>query len=167
MKRGRGLSRIEIVVTAVVWLLIMATASRAGNGTVTISDRARGSVHKITFTVISDTNENVHGQGDASTAALGTASIVRGAYSGTITRIVIDPNAVVPPDNGWDIYIFDEDSNDILNGAGVNIDTASTTEFNEISTNKVKHSIQSSIIRIDSDTTGNARGFRVDIFIEP
>lgn len=83
---------------------------------VTITEETIGTVKKVKFAWVS--------------AAAGTASgTTTNAYSGEIIRLVTIPgtDTSAPTDN-YDVVINDEDSTDVLMGAGANRDTASAEQ---------------------------------------
>jgi len=88
-------------------------------GTVTITEETFNTVKKVKFEWTS-----VNGGGDAGKASKTTSN----AYTGEIIRLVTIPDAVDVPTDNYDIVINDEDSTDVLMGAGANRDTANTEQ---------------------------------------
>lgn len=63
------------------------------------------------------------------TAADGTATgTTTNSYTGEIIRLVTVPNGVTAPTDNYDIIINDEDTTDVLMGAGADRDTANTEQ---------------------------------------
>ena len=87
-------------------------------GTVTLTEETFGTVKKITCAWTS-----VSGTGDAGKAQKTTTF----AYSGEVIRLCTDPGATAPTDD-YDVYVYDEDSTDILMGAGKDRDTTNTEQ---------------------------------------
>lgn len=91
----------------------------ADKGTVTLTEETYGTVKKITFDWTAGTG------GDAGLATKTTEQV----YSGEVLRLVTVPGAApdAPTDN-YDVVVNDEDSTDILMGAGADRDTATTQQ---------------------------------------
>lgn len=91
----------------------------ADKGTVIVTEETYGTVKKITFDWTSGTGA------DANLASKTTVN----AYSGEIIRLITVPGAVpnAPTDN-YDVVINDEDTTDVLMGAGANRDAANTEQ---------------------------------------
>lgn len=87
-------------------------------GTVTLTEETFGTVKKITCAWTSE-----DGGANAGKAQKTTTNF----YSGEVIRLVTDPGSTAPTDD-YDVYVYDEDSTDILMGAGVNRDTATTEQ---------------------------------------
>lgn len=88
-------------------------------GTVTITEETHGSLKKITFAWVSGTG-----------AEGGTASgTTTKAYTGALERLVTVPGAAAEqPTNAYDLTLLDEDSADVLVGAGANRNNAATEQ---------------------------------------
>ncbi len=88
-------------------------------GSVTLTEEVFGTVKKITFAWTADTGAN------AGKATKTTAN----AYSGEVIRLVTVPasGADAPADN-YDVQVLDEDSTDVLMGAGADRDLATTEQ---------------------------------------
>jgi hypothetical protein len=88
-------------------------------GTVTITEELLGTVKKVKF-------EWTSGDGAEGGTAAGTTD---NAYSGEVLRLVtvpgVAPNA---PTDDYDVVVNDEDTTDVLMGAGANRDTANTEQ---------------------------------------
>jgi len=84
-------------------------------GTVTVTEETNGHIKKIAFVWTSDAD------GKATKTTLNS-------YSGEIIRLVTVPDETDAPDDNYDVVINDEDSTDILMGAGANRDTANTEQ---------------------------------------
>lgn len=85
----------------------------AAVGTTTISRAAAGKRRKLIFDWVSDASGVVSGTPTASPVV------------GTIVQIITNPGAVAPTDN-YDITLIGDEGQDVLNGAGVDRDTANT-----------------------------------------
>jgi len=88
-------------------------------GTVTIIEERLEPTKKVSFAWVSGTDAEVGTAGGTTTYP----------YSGTIERLVTDPGATAPTDD-YDVVINDEDSVDVLMGAGADRDTANTEQVN-------------------------------------
>jgi hypothetical protein len=88
-------------------------------GTVTVSEEVHETIKKIIWAWTSDAN------GDAGTASEG---ITTNAFSGEILRLVTVPSAVAAPTASYDVYVYDEDTTDVLMGAGVDRHTSNTEQ---------------------------------------
>lgn len=89
-------------------------------GTVTITEETFSTVKKIKFEW---TSEN--GGANAGKATKTTT----GVYSGEIIRLVTVPGAAAAaPTDDYDVTVTDEDSTDVLMGAGANRDTLNTEQ---------------------------------------
>lgn len=88
-------------------------------GTVTVTEETHGSLKKITFAWVSGTG-----------AEAGTASgATTGAYTGALERLVTVPGtAGDQPTNAYDLTLLDEDSTDVLMGAGADRSNAATEQ---------------------------------------
>lgn len=88
-------------------------------GTVTITEETYGSIKKIAFAWTAGTD-----------AEAGTASgQTTNAYNGAIERLVTVPGAGGDaPDDNYGVTVTDEDSTDVLMGAGATRDTANTEQ---------------------------------------
>jgi hypothetical protein len=84
-------------------------------GTVTISEETFNTVKKVAFAWLSD------GDGKAT-------KTTDFAYTGEILRLVTVPDAVVAPDDNYNVVVNDEDGTDVLMGAGATRDTANTEQ---------------------------------------
>lgn len=85
-------------------------------GTVTITEETYGTVKKVAFAWTSD--------------AVGAATATTTeAYSGEIRRLVTKPGAGgVQPTDLYDVVVNDEDTTDVLMGAGVNRSNVNTEQ---------------------------------------
>jgi len=89
-------------------------------GTVVITEEKIGTVHKVKFAWTS-----VDGGANAGKAVVTTTK----AYSGEIIRLVTIPGAAPDaPTDDYDVSVFDEDTTDVLMGAGANRDTTNTEQ---------------------------------------
>jgi hypothetical protein len=84
-------------------------------GTVTITEETFGIIKKISFAWLST----------SSGAAGDTTSFT---YNGECVRLVTVPSAVTAPTDDYDVVINDDDSTDVLMGAGADRDTANTEQ---------------------------------------
>lgn len=87
----------------------------ADSGTVTLTEETNGHIKKIVFAWTS---------GDDSKATKTTVN----SYTGEIIRLITVPDGTDAPDDNYDVVINDEDSVDVLVGAGANRDTANTEQ---------------------------------------
>ena len=90
----------------------------ADYGTVTLTEETYGTVKKITCAWTSEDGGDDAGKAGATTT---------NAYSGEVIRLCTDPGTAAPTDD-YDVYVYDEDSTDILMGAGADRDTANTEQ---------------------------------------
>ncbi len=95
-------------------------------GTVVTTEKTLGTVKKITFAWTSSAG----GAADATTTEV---------YDGKIIGLTTDPGTTAPDDN-WDVALNDADGHDVLLGAGLNRDTATTEHVAEASLGAVAHS---------------------------
>jgi len=86
-------------------------------GTVTVTEETLGSLIKITWAWTTDAS------GDAD-------ECTTGVYTGKVIALVTDPGSTAPTDN-WDLVINDDQSVDVLAGAGANRDTADTEQVTD------------------------------------
>jgi hypothetical protein len=84
-------------------------------GTVTVTEETFGSMKKITWAWTSDAS----GDADQQTTNV---------FNGAIQRFTTVPDGVAAPTDNYDIVINDEDSTDVLMGAGANRDTLNTEQ---------------------------------------
>lgn len=118
-------------------------------GTVTITEETHSSVRKIKF----DWTSDAAGAADGTTAK---------AYTGEILRLVTVPGtAGVQPTDLYDVVVNDEDTTDVLMGAGANRSNASTQQ-----------ALASSLMCVANDklslavtNAGNAKSGTVYIYI--
>lgn len=82
-------------------------------GTVTVSEKSNGNIHKIKWTW-------------TSTAGGAADLITVGTYGGEVLALVTDPDGSAAPTDDYDITITDADSYDVMQAAGANRDTANT-----------------------------------------
>lgn len=88
-------------------------------GTVTVTEERLGAIKKIKFAWTSGT------AGEGGTASGSTAH----AYTGEVIRLVTVPSGGgTAPTDDYDITVTDQDSTDVLMGAGANRDTANTEQ---------------------------------------
>ena len=85
-------------------------------GTVTVSEETHGTIKKLAWAWTSDAS------GDVS----GTATT--NAYSGSIERLVTVPDGVDAPTADYDVTLLDQDSTDVLIGAGIDRHTSTTEQ---------------------------------------
>lgn len=85
-------------------------------GTVTVTEELAGPVKKVKFVWVSSSG----GAADGSTS---------NTYNGSIMRLVTVPagGGSAPTDN-YDVVVNDDDTTDVLMGAGANRDTANTEQ---------------------------------------
>jgi len=88
------------------------------SGTATVTEETVGSVKKIhwSWSIASSSSGAVTG--------VATSKV----YNGVLERFVTIPNASTAPSASYDITISDQDSTDILMGAGANRATAATEQ---------------------------------------
>jgi hypothetical protein len=84
-------------------------------GTVTITEETFGTVKKIAFAW-------------TSTAGGAAGDTTAGVYSGEVIRLVTVPSGASAPDPNYDVVVNDEDSTDVLMGAGANRHTSNTEQ---------------------------------------
>jgi len=83
-------------------------------GTVVTTEENVSTIIKVSFAWTSD-----GGAADATTTEV---------YTGEIIRLVTVPDGVAAPDPNYDVVVNDEDSTDVLIGAGANRHTANTEQ---------------------------------------
>lgn len=88
--------------------------------TVTLSEETHGTIKKITWAW------TAHTDGKVATATTNAATTK--AYTGTIERLVTVPDTGVAPTADYDVYVYDEDSTDVLMAGGVNRHTSNTEQ---------------------------------------
>lgn len=118
-------------------------------GTVTVSEETHGTVKKIVFSWISDAS------GDAS----GTSTT--SAYSGAISRLVTVPDGVAVPSLNYDVYVYDEDTTDVLMAAGENRSDTATEQVLASSLGFVANDKLSLVV----DAAGDSKKGTVYIYI--
>ena len=117
-------------------------------GTVTVTEETLGSLIKIKWAWTTDAS----GDADGSTT---------GVYTGKVIALVTDPGSTAPTDN-WDLVINDDESIDVLAGAGANRDTANTEQVtNEASLGVVVRSTLNGVV----SNGGNAKEGVVYLYI--
>lgn len=116
---------------------------------VTITEENMGHVKKVKFVWVS--------------AADGTASgTTTQFYTGEIIRMVTIPGTVaLAPTDDYDITITDEDTTDVLMGAGANRDTANTEQVLASSLGCVAYDK----LTLNVAAAGNAKGGTAIIYI--
>lgn len=87
-------------------------------GTITLTEETFGTVKKITCAWTSENGGDNAGKAQKTTTY---------AYSGEVIRLVTDPGSTAPTDD-YDVYVYDEDSMDILMAAGKDRDTTTTEQ---------------------------------------
>ncbi len=121
-------------------------------GTTTPVEELVGNVKKIIWAWTCDASGNVNGTGGQ------TAN----AYNGAIERLVTVPagGGSAPSDN-YDVTILDEDSTDVLLGAGVDRDTANTEQVARASLGVVANDK----LTLNIANAGNAKGGTVYLYL--
>ena len=117
-------------------------------GTVTVTERTIGRIHLVKWS--------------CTTTAGGAASdVTTKTYSGKIVGLATDPGATAPTDD-WDLTITDDNSLDVLLGAGANRDTANTEYVVSASLGGVAHS------KLTANVTngGNAKVMDIYLYID-
>lgn len=87
-------------------------------GTVVLTEERHGTVKKITCAWTSEDGGDNAGKAQKTTTY---------AYSGEVIRLVTDPGAAAPTAD-YDVYVYDEDSADILMAGGLNRHTSTTEQ---------------------------------------
>ncbi len=122
-------------------------------GTVVVTEETFGSVKKITFAW---TSEN--GGANAGKASKTTVN----HYNGEIIRLVTVPGTGGDaPTDDYDITVTDEDSTDVLMGAGANRDTANTEQVLASSLGCVANDK----LTLNVSNAGNAKKGTVHLYI--
>ena len=109
-------------------------------GTVTVTEETYGTVKKLAWAWTSDAS------GDAS----GTTST--NAYNGAISRLVTVPDGSDAPSPDYDIVVNDEDSTDVLMGAGTDRHTSTTEQVLASSLGFVANDKLSLVVSAAGDT---------------
>jgi hypothetical protein len=89
----------------------------------TLVETTHGSVKKIRASWVAGT------AAEAGTAEATTA----GVYDGKLISLITVPDAVLAPDDNYDLTVTDSDDDDVLGAAGMNRDTANTEVVAEAS----------------------------------
>ena len=90
-----------------------------------------------------------------------TTGVTANRYTGAIGRVIFDPGSTAPSDN-YDLVINDQNSYDILNGRGANLDSVTTTQVDSIF-----GAIANSKLTIVVTNAGNAKTGTVVVYIVP
>lgn len=143
-------SRRFVIVLGGLTLALTALLQAAAVGTNTITEETLGSVKKIKFVWVCDASGVVSG------------TLTANAYNGAIERLVTVPagGGSAPTDN-YDITILDEDSTDVLLGAGVDRDTANTEQVARTSLGVVANDT----LELRIANAGNAKGGTVYLYL--
>jgi hypothetical protein len=117
-------------------------------GTVTITEEVWGTIKKIKFAW-------------TSTAGGAASDTTDEVYSGKVLLLVTVPDGTDAPTDNYDITVTDEDSVDVLCGAGANRDTADTEYVQESSLGVMGNSK----LTLNVSAAGNAKKGEVYLFI--
>ena len=120
-------------------------------GTVTVTEEAYGSIKKIHFAWVSDASGNVNGAGGATV----------GAYNGAILRLVTVPNGGGTAPTSYAVTVNDQDSTDVLMGAGTGRSATVTEQVLASSLGVVANDT----LTIGITGAGNAKGGDIYLYI--
>jgi hypothetical protein len=87
---------------------------------VTKTEETLGVIKKITWAW------TAHTDGKVATTTVG--AVTGKAYNGEIVRLVTIPDATTAPSDNYDVYVYDEDSADVLMAAGKDRDAANAEQ---------------------------------------
>jgi hypothetical protein len=118
-------------------------------GTVTVTEELAGPVKKIKFVWVCDASGNADGA-------------TSNTYNGSCMRLVTVPagGGSAPTDN-YDVVINDDDTTDVLMGAGANRDTANTEQVLGTSLGVVANDK----LTLAVTNAGNAKGGTVYLYL--
>jgi len=116
MKRYAILAGVVVLAAALVFGL---TRSVTAVGTATTSEERIGDIAKVVYT---------WSTGVTDTAASGVSTY---AYTGKIVKAYVVPDGTNVPAENYDVALYDEDGNDVLDGSGANANNAATTVIDE------------------------------------
>lgn len=119
-------------------------------GTIAYTEETVGSVKKISIAWTSDASGNASGLATTNT------------YNGALHRLVTVPGAAgAAPTDNYDVTILDQDSTDVLMGAGIDRDTANTEQVLATSLGAVANDTLSIVVA----NAGNAKSGTVYLYI--
>ena len=107
-------------------------------GTVTVTEKSLGNVHKISWAWTSDASGNAD-------------KVTVGNYAGEVLALFTNPGATAPSDD-YDITITDAEGYDVMQAAGANRDTAN----NEYVVPAAK-SVAFGVLTLNVSNAGNAK----------
>ena len=136
--------RLSIVAALILGLSGLATAA----GTVVMVEITHASARKVRFAWTSSAG----GAADATTTA---------AFDGKLVGLTTDPDGVAAPTDNYDVVITDANGDDVLLGAGLNRDTATTEHVTEASL----AAVAGSKLTLAVTNAGNATQGVVVVFI--
>ena len=88
-------------------------------GTCTITEETYGSMKKVKWVWATDSG---------ALQAAAASRVTTNVYNGAIQRLVTIPDASSAPSASYDVTVLDQDSTDVLMGAGMNRAAASTEQ---------------------------------------
>lgn len=116
-------------------------------GTVTTTEETFGTVKKITFDWLSSAG----GAADATTTKV---------YSGILERVVFVPDSGgTAPDPAYDVVLNDDDSIDLLDGAGANLSATATYQVQNAG------AVSNGALTLGVTNAGDANGGLVYVYI--
>lgn len=116
MKRYAILSAL---IAIAVLLTVALTLTVRAAGTATVSEERIGGIYKVVYTWTT---------GVTDTAASGVSTK---AYTGKVIKAYVVPDATDVPAANYDVALYDENGNDVLDGAGANANNSATTVIDE------------------------------------
>lgn len=117
-------------------------------GTVVVTEERFGTVKKVVFAWTCDASGNAD-------------AVTLGAYSGAIERLITIPGAAgAAPTDNYDVVVND-DTTDVLMGAGANRDTANTEQVLASSLGCMANDV----LTLGITNAGNAKSGTVILFI--
>lgn len=138
----------KLILTVAMILMLAGSLWAADAGTVTVTEETSSYVKKVVF---------AWSQSSGGTAVKTTSGI----YSGQIVRLVTVPSATAAPTDDYDVQVLDEDSTDVLMGAGANRDTANTEQVLASSLGYVANDL----LTLSITNAGNAKAGTVYLYI--
>lgn len=120
---------------------------------VTITERTHTSVKKITWAWTSAADGTAGGSGGG-----GRTSV---AFDGVLERLVTVPDGTAAPTDNYDITITDEDSVDVLVGAGANRSATATQQVTTASLSAAA----GSRLTLNVTNAGNAKSGTVHLYL--
>jgi len=138
--------------TLILCLAAIMAICAWGSGTSTITEIDWASVQKVTLDWRAD-----------SAGTVDTVTTKR--YTGIIWRVSVQPDTGRLPLDNYDLVVYDEDTVDVLDGDGANLDSLTTYNLTPVSTKTIETAIMGSTLRFVVANAGSAGCGKVHVYV--